>query len=94
LFPYLGFHQKLKLRIFFQKFNFLLLTRIYTQLTRKNNIKPKTVPITLKLQELFDKVGVKDSPFILGLLDEGFAENTMRTSLIKYAPTSMKNCWK
>jgi hypothetical protein len=35
-----------------------------------------TVPITSRLQELIDKVGVNDSLFILGLLEEGFAENT------------------
>ena len=55
---------------------YLIFFRKKTQSTRKNNIKPITVPITPKLQELIDKVGVKDSPFILGLLEEGFAENT------------------
>ena len=55
---------------------YLIFFRRKTQSTRKNNIKPITVPITDKLQELIDKVGVKDSPFILGLLEEGFAENT------------------
>ena len=55
---------------------YLIFYRKKTQSTRKNNIKPITVPITPKLQELIDKVGVKDSPFILGLLEEGFAENT------------------
>jgi len=44
--------------------------------TRKNNIKPITVPITSKLQELIDKLGDRDSPFILGLLKEGYKENT------------------
>ncbi|MDX9696458.1 MAG: tyrosine-type recombinase/integrase [Bacteroidales bacterium] len=55
---------------------YLIFFRRKTQSTRKNNIKPLTVPITPKLQELIDKVGVKDSPFILGMLEEGFAENT------------------
>jgi integrase len=55
---------------------YLIFFRRKTQSTRKNNIKPITVPITPKLQELIDKVGVKDNPFILGLLEEGFAENT------------------
>lgn len=57
---------------------YLIFFRRKTQSTRKNNIKPITVPITEKLQELIDKVGVKreNNPFILGLLEEGFAENT------------------
>ena len=55
---------------------YLIFFRRKTQSTRKNNIKPITVPITDKLQELIDKVGVKDSPFILGLLKEGFTEST------------------
>lgn len=55
---------------------YLIFYRRKTISTRKNNIKPITVPITPKLQELIDKVGIKDSPFILGLLEEGFAENT------------------
>jgi integrase len=57
---------------------YLIFFRKKTQSTRKNNIKPITVPITPKLQELIDKVGVKreNNPFILGLLEEGFAENT------------------
>jgi len=55
---------------------YLIFFRKKTQSTRKNNIKPITVPITSKLQELIDKVGVKDSPFILGLLEDDFAENT------------------
>lgn len=55
---------------------YLIFFRKKTQSTRKNNIKPITVPITPKLQELIDKVSVIDSPFILGLLEEGYAENT------------------
>jgi integrase len=57
---------------------YLIFYRKKTQSTRKNNIKPITVPITPKLQELIDKVGVnrENNPFILGLLEEGFAENT------------------
>ena len=55
---------------------YLIFFRKKTETTRKNNIKPITVPITPKLQELIDKVGVRDSPFIIGLLEEGYAENT------------------
>jgi integrase len=55
---------------------YLIFYRKKTESTRKSNIKPITVPITPKLQELIDKLGMKDSPFILGLLKEGYAENT------------------
>lgn len=55
---------------------YMIFFRKKTEKTRRNNIKPITVPITLKLQELIDKVGDKESPFILGLLEEGYAENT------------------
>jgi hypothetical protein len=55
---------------------YLIFFRKKTETTRKNNIKPITVPITPKLKDLIDKVGVKDSPFILGLLKEGYADNT------------------
>ena len=56
-----------RLHVFFRK---------KTENTRKNNIKPITVPLTPKLKKLIEKVGVKDSPFILGLLKEGYSENT------------------
>ena len=41
---------------------YLIFFRRKTQSTRKNNIKPITVPITDKLQELIDKVGVERQP--------------------------------
>jgi integrase len=55
---------------------YFIFHRKKTERTRKNNIRPITVPVTPKLQELIDKLGVKDSPFILGLLKEGYQENT------------------
>jgi len=55
---------------------YLIFYRKKTESTRKNNIKPITAHITPKLQELIDKLGVKESPFILGLLKEGYKENT------------------
>ncbi len=56
--------------------DYLIFFRKKTESTRKNNIKPITAPITFKLQEIIDKVGVTDSPFILGLLKEGYSETT------------------
>lgn len=55
---------------------YLIFFRKKTENTRKNNIKPITAPITPKLQEIIDNVGVADSPFILGLLKEGYSEST------------------
>ncbi len=55
---------------------YLIFYRKKTESTRKNNIKPITVPITTKLRELIDQLGVKDSPFILGLLKDGYKANT------------------
>lgn len=54
----------------------LIFFRKKTENTRKNNIKPITVPLTPKLKKLIDKIGVSDSPFILGMLTEGYSENT------------------
>jgi len=54
----------------------LIFFRKKTENTRKNNIKPITVPLTPKLKKVIDKIGVKDSPFILGMLKEGYSENT------------------
>ncbi|MZQ48609.1 MAG: tyrosine-type recombinase/integrase [Bacteroidales bacterium] len=72
----INFADLLRMRWDSMQGGYLIFFRRKTQSTRKNNIKPITVPITDKLRELIDKVGVKDSPFILGLLEEGFAENT------------------
>jgi len=55
---------------------YLIFYRKKTESTRKNNLNPIPVHITPKLQGLIDRLGVKDSPFILGLLKEGYAENT------------------
>jgi integrase len=55
---------------------YLIFFRKKTENTRKSNIRPITVPITPSMQELIDKIGSKDSPFILGLLKEGYAANT------------------
>jgi integrase len=53
----------------------IIIYRKKTEHTRKNNIKPLTIP-TEKLQEIIDRIGVKESPFILGLLEDGYNENT------------------
>lgn len=55
---------------------YLIFFRKKTEFTRRNNIKPITAPLIPQLQEIIDKVGVTDSPFILGLLKEGYSETT------------------
>jgi hypothetical protein len=47
---------------------YITLIRKKTETTRKNNVKDIVVPIVDKLQSVLDRVGVKSSPFILGLV--------------------------
>jgi len=67
------------------KGEYLIFFRKKTETTRKNNIKEITVPITPKVRELLDKLGVKDSPYILGKVHEGYSERTFenRNDVIK-----------
>ncbi len=54
--------------------DYYIFTRKKTERSRKNNIKPVVAPITEKLQEVIDKIGDKDSPFLLGKLYEGYTD--------------------
>jgi len=54
--------------------NFIFFTRKKTESTRKNNKKPIIVPLTDKLKDSIDRIGDKNSPFLLGLLSEGYDE--------------------
>ena len=60
------------------KGEYIVFNRLKTENTRKNNVRDIVVPIYPKLRELIDKVGVKSSPFILGVLQEGYDEKTFR----------------
>lgn len=51
--------------------------RTKTKTTRRSNIKPIVAPITDKLQEVLDKIGVKDNPFIIGKMNEGYTDTTL-----------------
>jgi integrase len=51
--------------------------RTKTKTTRRSNIKPIVAPITDKLQEVLDKIGVKDSPFIIGKMKDGYSDTTL-----------------
>jgi integrase len=55
--------------------NFIFFTRKKTESTRKNNRKPIIVPLTDKLNDSLSRIGDKNSPFLLGLLKEGYDEN-------------------
>ena len=54
------------------KGKYIVFTRMKTENTRKNNVKDIVVPISPNLQKIIDKVGVKNSPFVLGILKEGY----------------------
>ena len=55
--------------------NYIFFTRKKTESTRKNNKKPIIVPFTDKLRDSISRVGDKNSPFILGMLKEGYDES-------------------
>ena len=56
---------------------FIMITRKKTETTRKNNIKPIVVPVNEQLLKSIDKIGNKNSPFVLGELKDGYKENTL-----------------
>ena len=55
----------------------IVIFRHKTKNTTVYNKRPRTIPITPKVQVLLDKLGDKDSPYILGLLKEGVTESTV-----------------
>ena len=54
---------------------YLIFFRKKTETTRKSNKKEIVVPLSPKLKKLIDKIGVKDSPFILGMLKAGYTDS-------------------
>jgi integrase len=48
-----------------------------TENTRKHNVRQIVVPISPNLRKLIDKIGVRNSPFVLGILKEGYDEQTL-----------------
>lgn len=54
--------------------NYIFFTRKKTEDTRKNNRKPIIVPLTAKLKDSIARVCDEKSPFLLGLLKEGYDE--------------------
>ena len=55
--------------------DYLIFFRKKTETTRRSNKKEIVVPLSLKLKELIDKIGVKDSSFILGKLKDGYTDS-------------------
>ena len=54
--------------------DYIVFTRKKTGNAHKNNKKDIIVPLTDKLKELIEKIGDKSSPYILGLLPEGYSD--------------------
>lgn len=59
------------------KGKYIVFTRMKTENTRKNNVKDIVVPISPNLKKIINKVSVKHSPFVLGILKEGYDEKTL-----------------
>lgn len=56
--------------------DYIFFTRKKTESTRRNNKKRITVPFTDKIRDSISRIGDKSSPFLLGLLTEGYDEIT------------------
>ena len=70
---------------------YIMITRKKTETTRKNNIKPIVVPINEQLLKSIDKIGNKNSPFVLGELKEGYKESTLENKNHKIKQTINRN---
>jgi integrase len=79
----INFVDLLRMKWAFRQGEYLIFTRKKTESTRKNNIKEITAPIIPKLQLLMDKIGDKESPFILGKLQEDYTEQMFENKLHK-----------
>jgi integrase len=58
--------------------DYIFFTRKKTESTRRNNKKPIIVPLTDKLKDSIERIGDKNSPYLLGLLKEGYDESSFR----------------
>lgn len=66
------------------KGDYIIIKRTKTETTRKNNRSDIVIPLWDKLTDLINKIGVKESPFILGLLKEGYNDLYLRNKSMKY----------
>ena len=60
----------------------VVFVRMKTEKT-KHAIEEIASPISPKVQGLLDKIGDKDSPYILGYLNDGYSESSFRNKLQK-----------
>ncbi|MEI8085825.1 MAG: site-specific integrase [Paludibacter sp.] len=58
------------------KGRFITFIRKKTETTRKNNIKPIVIPYNDKVKEVIERIEVKDNPYLLGKLEDGYSEVT------------------
>lgn len=58
--------------------DYIFFTRKKTESTRRNNKKPIIVPLTDKLKDSIECIGDKNSPYLLGLLKDGYDESSFR----------------
>jgi integrase len=65
-----NFIDMLKLRWDNMEGDYFIFTRHKTKRTRRNNIRPIKIRISDKIQTLLDKIGDKESPFVLGLIND------------------------
>lgn len=72
----INFADLLRLRWDNKKGKSYVFFRKKTENTRKNHKKEITVPITDRIEFLLDKIGDKQSPFVLGTLKEGYTDVT------------------
>lgn len=66
------------------KGDYLIFFRKKTETTRKNNVKEIVVPITADLKKLIRKIGVRNSPYILGKLADGYSESSFENKNHKW----------
>ena len=64
--------------------NHFVFIRHKTRKTRRNNIRPIKVGITDKIQSVLNKIGDKESPFVLGLLNDGYDEVYLKNKTKKF----------
>jgi len=57
------------------KGDYLFFIRMKTENTKKLYTQEIVVPISPEIKALIEKVGVKESPYILGLVNEGYSED-------------------
>ncbi len=65
--------------------NCFVITREKTKLTSRANPRPIRIPIIPRLQVLLDKVGKKDSPYVLGMVRDDMSEQAIMNKKKKVA---------